>query len=136
MTYQEARRRYPIRVDEKGCWVWTGLKQKNGYGAVIRGDRRRVAHRLVYNDAIGGCLRPELVLDHLCRNRACVRPDHLEPVTSRENTLRGEGPTARNARKSHCLQGHPFTLANTDRAKDGSRMCRACYLAKRKPRNK
>jgi len=82
-----------------------------------------------------------LQLDHLCRNRACVRPDHLEPVRSRENTLRGFGPSAINARKTVCAHGHPFDEANTGRSPNGRRFCRECgriraraYQARRRDR--
>jgi hypothetical protein len=69
-----------------------------------------------------------LKLDHLCRNPACVRPDHLEAVTARENTLRGIGPTAVNALKTHCVHGHEFTPENT-RMKGIRRVCRECQRA-------
>lgn len=67
-----------------------------------------------------------LELDHLCRNRRCCRPDHLEPVTHKENVLRGMAPSAINARKTHCKRGHEFTAENIYPSPDGVRRCREC----------
>lgn len=67
-----------------------------------------------------------LQIDHLCRNRACCNPSHMEPVTVRQNTLRGEGLTARYARQTYCPSGHPWDLLNTRIGKAGGRQCRAC----------
>lgn len=105
------------------CWLWTGPLSKKGYGAT-RGQR---AHRAVYERLVRK-LQPGEVIDHLCRVPNCVRPDHLEPVTARENTLRGYGPTALNARKTHCKHGHELSGWNLIIRKDG-RECRTCLYA-------
>ena len=102
-------------VDAHGCWVWDRWKCHQGYGrASIGGGSTKtvVAHRVAYEVFVGPI--PEgLTLDHLCRNRACVNPYHMDPVTHRVNILRGEGACARNARKTHCKRGHEFTPENT-----------------------
>lgn len=86
------------------------------------------AHRAAYIVLVGE-IDPRAVLDHLCRNRACVNPDHLVPTTVRQNVIAGFGPTAINARKTRCVNGHEFTVANTYR--EGSRRrCRACGAMK------
>lgn len=106
------------------CWEWTGGRQHDGYGWVWTGARPGYAHRVVYEWLVGPV--PEgLELDHLCRNRTCVNPDHLEPVTRRENILRGEGITAQQARQTHCKRGHPLSGDNLYRH-GGHRKCRAC----------
>lgn len=78
-----------VRVTDSGCWEWRGMVNRNGYGRVWLDGRRHMVHRIMYT-----LLKEEipegLVLDHLCRNRLCCNPDHLEAVTVRENTLRGE----------------------------------------------
>lgn len=104
----------------RGCWEWTGAKNAGGYG-VCRGQQ---AHRASY-ELLVGPIPAGLQLDHLCRNRACVNPDHLEPVTRKVNILRGEGVAAKNARKTHCLNGHELTGHNLIQHK-GGRECRAC----------
>lgn len=111
----------------KGCWRWTGYLLPNGYGLIGRRQIKgsRLAHRWFYELLIGPI--PEgLQLDHLCRNRSCVNPAHLEPVTHKVNGLRGVGPPALNARKTHCIHGHLFDAENTHLAPDGTRRCRAC----------
>lgn len=112
-----------------GCWVWTGFL-RNGYGRLKtgQGDETVAVHRLSY-ELLVGPIPAGLEIDHLCRNRACVRPDHLEPVTSRENVLRGVSPIASFARQTHCKRGHPFDDNNTYlwRGRTAlSRHCRAC----------
>ena len=117
-----------------GCWLWTSTMIPDGYGSFrigsrVDGTRRRVlAHRFAYELLVGPI--PEgLTLDHLCRVRRCVNPVHLEPVTGRVNTLRGENPLAKNARKTHCPQGHPYDLLNTYTDPAGRRHCRTCKHA-------
>lgn len=89
------------------CWAWHGRLNRAGYGKFYStaGPSTALAHRWHWFVRVGP-LGPELVLDHICRNRACVRLDHLRPVTLRVNTLAGEGPSARNARKVVCSKGH------------------------------
>lgn len=106
------------------CWPWTSATQPNGYGYFMC-DGDRYAHRLAYTLAVGP-IPAGLQIDHLCRNRGCVNPAHLEPVTPRENVIRGVGPSARNAKKTHCQNGHEFTEENTYRDKRGHRLCRIC----------
>src|SRR6266849_5089721 len=89
------------------CWEWTGALWR-GYGYF----RTWIAHRVAY-ELLVGPIPPEKQVDHLCRNRGCVNPEHMELVTSYENILRGEGPTAANKRKLVCSNGHPFTPENT-----------------------
>ena len=115
-----------VTVSPSGCWEWQGHRSRTGYARTSVGSRKGVeAHRVVY-ERLRGQIPDGLVLDHLCRVRHCVNPDHLEPVTFAENVLRGEGISAINARKTHCKNGHEFTEANTHRLADGKRVCRAC----------
>lgn len=114
---------------ETGCWVWQRAVNGDGYGSCYREGRIWAAHRWYYIQFVGP-VPSGLELDHLCRNRRCVNPDHLEPVTTRENILRGEGCTAQAKRKTHCLRGHEFTRANTMVAKDGGRRCLTCHNAR------
>lgn len=97
-------------ISATGCWIWTG-STSCGYGQIQIDRRNYRAHRVGYELLIGPI--PEgLQIDHLCRVRRCWNPDHLEPVTIRENVLRGEGITARAARQTHCIHGHELTPEN------------------------
>lgn len=104
------------------CWLWVGALDACGYG-VFRGFR---AHRVSWVLANGRQIPPGLTLDHLCRVRACVNPAHLEPVTNRENVMRGESRAARRRRSTHCLHGHLFTPENTLVRYNDERRCRTC----------
>lgn len=110
-------------ITETGCWVWCGILDHAGYGVFTRGKIRR-AHRYSYTHYIGE-MGAGLDLDHLCRNPSCVNPMHLEPVTHRENMLRGRTFAAANAAKTHCLKGHLLSGENLYSYK-GSRRCRVC----------
>lgn len=117
------------------CWFWTGAVQSKGYGNY----KSKLAHRVSYEKYVGKI--PEgLTLDHLCRNKLCVNPAHLEPVTQYENNMRGESPTAKNKKKTHCSSGHELSEENIRVVKrvDGMRRhCKICERAhKKQARNK
>lgn len=125
-------RRFWSKVQRRGlCWEWTGWRNA-GYGMFSLalgsgGDRRLVrAHRWAYEHLVGS-IPDGLTIDHLCRNRACVRPGHLQPVTQALNCLRGQSIPSRNARKTHCKRGHPLSGSNLRLLDAGKqRRCRAC----------
>jgi hypothetical protein len=110
---------------EGDCWQWTGAYAGKGYGGTWLNGRHYRAHRAVW-ELLVGPISEGMTLDHLCRNRRCVNPAHLEPVAMRENIMRGEGVGARNARKTHCPLGHPYEGGNLYVAPDGQRRCRIC----------
>lgn len=120
-----------------GCWLWTGRpNQRSGYAEFSAGgDRLHVkAHRWAYEYFVGP-IPDGLQLDHLCRVRHCVNPDHLEAVTQRENIMRGESFAARNAQKTRCYRGHPLDGENLYiQPSNGGRFCRACVANNTKRR--
>lgn len=120
----EASVRQFVVIESNGCWRWLRSLTPDGYGRLGRG----LAHRVVY-ELLVGKVTSGLELDHLCRNRACVNPQHLEPVTRRENILRGVSPTALNKRKQICKNGHPLDETNTYIRPNGDRGCRKCNTA-------
>lgn len=130
------------KVSTENCWLYAGNIDSRGYGLFILDRKRTLVHRIMHENFIGP-IADGLEVDHLCRVRACINPDHLEAVTHQENILRGIGPPALNAQKTHCYKGHPFDEENTYRhhLKDGriQRKCRTCgrervryHYAKRK----
>lgn len=117
--------------DASGCLRWTGAKT-DGYGQIQFNGRLTFAHRIAY-ELKRGPIPAGLTIDHLCRVRACVNPDHMEAVTTRVNTLRSPtAVTAVNSRKTHCRRGHPYTPENTwlrvrnDGHGKTERWCREC----------
>lgn len=117
-----------------GCWEYRG-STTDGYGRVEwRDQERRVGkyvHRAAY-EALVGEVPPGLQLDHLCRNRKCWNPDHLEPVPNRVNMLRGESPSAVAFRNGTCVRGHPMVPGSYYIRSDGHRYCRECKNYKRR----
>lgn len=123
-----------VRKQDNGCWEWTGSKDRGGYGRFSYERKPVLAHRWIH-EKINGPVPDGLQLDHLCRNRSCVNPNHLEVVTQRENMMRGDGPSAKHARKTHCTYGHEFTEENTYRHKGNRRMCRTCMNRRHRERS-
>jgi hypothetical protein len=111
------------------CWLWTAGLFTAGYGLFWDGERTVGAHRFSY-ELLVGVIPDGMVLDHLCRVHSCVNPSHLEPVTHRENILRGDGIPARRARQTHCLNGHELVGENIYRVstRPNVRHCRACHI--------
>ncbi|MEV5086852.1 HNH endonuclease signature motif containing protein [Streptomyces griseoincarnatus] len=151
-TKPTAAARFAAKVDPHGpvslyrdapgpCHLWTGgarskrphdAGQFGEYYGAFHADGRTVrAHVYAYEQAHGPIPHGHEV-DHKCRRRNCVNPDHLAAVDHRTNTLRSTGPTAANARKTHCHNGHPFDAANTHRRPDGARRCRTCGRQRRR----
>jgi hypothetical protein len=128
-----------VTAGPEGCWNWNASHSPTGYARIGAGGRKGktlYAHRVSYELFVGSI--PEgMQLDHLCRNRGCVNPAHLEPVTQRENILRGNGLSAKYARRGNrCLRGHLYDEENTYlRPDNGKRQCKACTrIRARSPR--
>lgn len=111
--------------DVTSCWIWKAAILHNGYGQFRANGVAMKAHRWAY-ETLRSEIPAGLVIDHLCRNRACVNPWHLDPVSIKTNVLRGVGHTARNATKTHCPQGHAYDEINTYTSPTGWRKCREC----------
>lgn len=110
-----------------GCWLWTAAKTGPGYGSFRAiGNSHISAHRWSYINTHGS-IPDGMTIDHLCRRPSCVNPTHLDVVTLRENVLRGDCPPAVNARRTHCIHGHPLSGDNLYvNPRSGYRACRKC----------
>ena len=124
--------RFDMKVDKSsgGCWIWTGARFDTGYGAFNARTRVVSAHRFAY-ERVHGKQPSDMHLDHLCRVRECCNPDHLELVTPRENSMRGDAPTVVLHRADVCRRGHSLVGAYV-RKDTGHRMCRTCAQIRRK----
>jgi hypothetical protein len=120
-----ARLMYRTAALPNGCWEWRGSANPRGYGHIRLDMNGRIyaVHRVAYEQLVGP-IPAGLEIDHLCFNRRCVNPDHLEPVTRLENVRRGR--TNQNDGKTHCKRGHEFDAANTSIDVLGKRVCKAC----------
>lgn len=114
-----------ITVSANGCWVWQASLDQKGYALFSYQGKIRRASRVICALTFGD-IPDDMVVDHICRNRACVNPDHLRLLTGRDNTLCGIGITAINARKTHCSRGHLLAGSNLHLYKDGRRECKQC----------
>ncbi len=116
------------RVDIKanGCWIWTGTKNEDGYGLVHLGGKREYVHRVMYQMFVGP-VNNNRELDHLCRNPSCCNPLHLEAVSSRENSIRGNHPLFVIHRERRCRKGHDLSNPlNVRTSRDGRTRCKVC----------
>ena len=118
------------------CWIWNAALVWDGYGRFKWEKKTLRAHRFCYQTLVSD-VPPELNMDHLCRVRSCVNPYHLEPVTVKENLLRGNTLNAEMAAKTHCLRGHPLSGINLYVVpKSGARACKECHRASQRRRSK
>jgi hypothetical protein len=118
-----------VKVDSlTGCWNWTGYLGKTGYARqVVKSLKINYAHRVAWLVLARRKIPTGKQIDHLCRNRRCVNPNHMEAVTSRENTMRGENFCAKQVQQTHCKYGHPFDKKNTYvNPTNHERHCRMC----------
>jgi len=117
-----------IPTDPDDCWLWIGARSGGGYGYLYDSSAKKIrrAHRIAYR-LFNGEVPVGLELDHRCNTPACVNPTHLIATTHRANILRSDAPQAQNARKTHCIHGHPLSGRNLYRPSRGGRQCRRCH---------
>lgn len=121
-----------------GCWEWTGSKhsQEHPYGIFFLHNKKERAHRISYELFVGK-IPDGLHIDHLCRNKSCINPAHLEVVTHVQNIMRGDCVGAINARKTHCIYGHPLSGKNLSlRPQPDGRVHRLCLACARRRQRK
>lgn len=130
MTYTKQQRieAFWVKVEKtRSCWNWIGHINPLGYGQTRWKDKTLYAHRVSF-ELKKGEIPKGLEIDHLCRNRRCVNPTHMEAVTRKINLLRGNTFQAINVAKTHCPKGHAYDYVDTY----GKRRCRKCYFASQK----
>lgn len=125
--------RFLAKVVKGDCWEWIAFRDRDGYGKFfthkVNGYAvKEYAHRWSYSRWVG-LIPAGMEIDHLCRNRGCVRPDHLEPVTDKVNNARSNSLSARRARQTHCRNGHELTPENVRLSARNQRRCRICDRA-------
>lgn len=118
--------------DDSACWVWIGTLDTHGYGNLRIEGTITLAHRWSFENLGGGVLVAGMVLDHLCRNTACVNPRHLEQVTQRQNIMRGDSPAIITHLTELCQRGH--SMADAMVLRNGRRYCRHCANANARAR--
>ena len=120
-----------IEITKTGCWEWLKCLSKAGYGQIRTNGKVQYVHRIMF-EAYHGMICPDMEIDHLCRNRKCCNPLHLEQVTRRTNQLRGMSPAGIQSRRTHCKRGHEKIPENMWYRKNGKRCCRLCALMLRR----
>ncbi|WP_396127281.1 HNH endonuclease signature motif containing protein [Corynebacterium sp. MSK071] len=133
-TFAESFELYVVRTND--CWEWSGTKYRTGYTKLASGRKQILGHRWAY-EHYRGEIPSGMVIDHLCRNRGCVNPAHMEVVTNEENLRRGAGYAIQNGMRSTCINGHEYTPENTYVEPNGKNIrCRACAAERAKKRKR
>lgn len=133
-TFAESFEIHVVRGD--GCWEWNGSKYITGYTKITSGRKQALGHRWAF-EHYRGPIPDGMVIDHLCRNRGCVNPDHMEVVTNEENLRRGAGYAIQNGMRSACINGHEYTPENTYVEPNGVKIrCRACAAEREQNRKR
>ena len=136
MTHDARLQRFWEKVEKgDGCWLWRGARNSKGYGSFRAASGPVGAHRFAY-EATVGLIPPGMTIDHRCGNPSCVNPDHLRPLSMRDNNLASNGYGGRAAKSNCCIYGHALTPENVwVQAKTGHRYCRECLRRRARERS-